>query len=120
VEAGWTCPENVETHPIGKVRAIEIDALAAIDLGLPVERKVIGIFADQHMGDGGPGSDKRMFFQPLLGHHQPGAVPVEQLQPISFLRAEHEDSAKLRLGPCGTATKAATSLTCRAFMLLLA
>jgi hypothetical protein len=47
--------EGGATHPIGKGGAVEIDALAAVDLGLPVKRQVIGIFADQHMGDCGLG-----------------------------------------------------------------
>lgn len=37
-------------HPVGECRAFEIDALAGIDARLPVERQVIGIFGDQHMG----------------------------------------------------------------------
>lgn len=48
--------EGSAAHPIRKGGAVEIDALAAVDLGLPVERKVIGTFADQHMGDCGFGS----------------------------------------------------------------
>ena len=47
--------EGGATHPIGKGGTVEIDALAAVDLGLPVERQVIGILADQHMGDRGFG-----------------------------------------------------------------
>ena len=41
--------------PVGQRRAIEIDALAGVDLGLPVERQMIGIFGDQNLGDGGLG-----------------------------------------------------------------
>jgi hypothetical protein len=37
--------------PVCEGRPVQIDALAAVDLGLPVERQVVGIFADQHMGD---------------------------------------------------------------------
>lgn len=44
--------ERCPADPIGKSRAVEIDALAAHDLGLSIKRKVIGIFGDQHMGDG--------------------------------------------------------------------
>lgn len=39
-------------RPVGKRGAVEIDALAAHDLSLPLERKVIGILGDQQMGDG--------------------------------------------------------------------
>ena len=38
--------------PVGQRRAIEIDALAGVDLGLPIQRQVIGIFGHQHLGDG--------------------------------------------------------------------
>lgn len=47
--------EGGASHPIGKGGAVEIDALAAVDLGLAVKRQVIGILADQHMGDRGLG-----------------------------------------------------------------
>ena len=32
-------------------------------------------------------------FQPLVGHHQPSAIPVKQPQPICLLGTEHEDRA---------------------------
>ena len=41
--------EGGTPNPIRKGGAVEIDALAAIDLGLSIERQVVGIFADQHM-----------------------------------------------------------------------
>ena len=41
--------------PVGQRRAIEIDALAGVDLGLPVERQMVGIFGHQNLGDGGLG-----------------------------------------------------------------
>ena len=37
--------------PVGQRRAIEIDALAGVDLGLAIERQVVGIFGDQDLGD---------------------------------------------------------------------
>ena len=37
--------------PVGQRRAIEIDALPGVDLGLAIERQVIGVFGDQHLGD---------------------------------------------------------------------
>jgi hypothetical protein len=39
-------------NPIGQGRAVQRDALAGIDLGLPVKRQVIGVFGDQHLGHG--------------------------------------------------------------------
>src|SRR5690606_12675047 len=38
-----------------------------------------------------------MLFQPFVSHHQSRAVPVEQLQPIGFPRAEYEDGAGERI-----------------------
>jgi hypothetical protein len=46
--------------PIREGRAIELDALAGVDLALPIERQVVGVFADQDMGD------KRLGRQPAL------------------------------------------------------
>jgi hypothetical protein len=37
-------------HPIGKGRSVEVETFAVEDLALAVERQVIGIFADQDMG----------------------------------------------------------------------
>lgn len=37
--------------PGGQCRTIQIDALAAVDLRLAIERKMIGVFADENMGD---------------------------------------------------------------------
>ena len=42
--------EGGATHPVGKGRAIKIDALPAIDLGLSVKRKVIGILCARPQG----------------------------------------------------------------------
>src|ERR1019366_6494878 len=38
-------------HPSGECRAIQVDALASIDLRLPVERLMIGILRYQNMGE---------------------------------------------------------------------
>jgi hypothetical protein len=35
--------------PIGQCRAIQIDALPGVDLSLPVQRKMIGVFGDQNL-----------------------------------------------------------------------
>ena len=42
-------------NPVRQRRSIESDALAGIDLGLPVERQMIGIFGHQNLGDRGLG-----------------------------------------------------------------
>lgn len=44
--------EGSMPNPVRQCRSIESDALAAIDLGLPIERQVIGIFGHQNLGDG--------------------------------------------------------------------
>ncbi len=36
-------------HPIRHGRAVQIDAFAGVDLRLPVQGKMVGVFADQHM-----------------------------------------------------------------------
>ena len=36
--------------PVGQCRAIQIEAFAAEDLALAIQRKMISVFADQHMG----------------------------------------------------------------------
>ena len=41
--------------PVRQRRTIQIDALAGVNLGLPVQRQMIGIFGHQHLGDGGLG-----------------------------------------------------------------
>ena len=38
--------------PVGQRRAIEIDALPGVDLGLAIQRQMVGIFGHQNLGDG--------------------------------------------------------------------
>ena len=49
----------------------------------------------QPIPNGGPG--KRRFLQPFIRHHQPGAVPVQELQPIRPPGPEHKHRACERL-----------------------
>ena len=46
--------------PVRQRRAIELDALPGVDLALAIERQVVGVFADQDMGD------QRLGRQPAL------------------------------------------------------
>jgi hypothetical protein len=39
-------------NPVRQSRSIESDALAGIDLGLPIQRQMIGIFGYRSLGDG--------------------------------------------------------------------
>ena len=41
--------EGRAADPIGQRRTVEFDALAGIDLSLPIQRKMIGIFGDKHL-----------------------------------------------------------------------
>lgn len=43
------------SHPIRQRRTIELNALAGVNLRLPIERPVIGIPRHQNLGDGGFG-----------------------------------------------------------------
>jgi hypothetical protein len=43
--------EGGSPDPIGERRTIEMDPLALVDLRLAIERQVIGIFGDEHVGD---------------------------------------------------------------------
>jgi len=42
--------EGGAADPVGQGRAVEGDALTGIDLRLPIERTVIGMFRDEHLG----------------------------------------------------------------------
>jgi hypothetical protein len=44
--------ERCTPDPVGKRRAIEMDALAGVDLRLAIERQVVGILGDEDVGDG--------------------------------------------------------------------
>ncbi len=62
-----------------------------------LERRIV--HQHQPVLHGGPG--ERLLFQPLVGHHQPGALPIQQLQPIRLPGAEDKDSAREPTGsPC--------------------
>ena len=37
--------------PVGERRAVEVNALALVDLRLAIERQMIGIFGDQNLGN---------------------------------------------------------------------
>ena len=43
--------------PVGQGRAIEVDPLAGVDLGLAIERQVVGVLGHNDMGDGRLGGD---------------------------------------------------------------
>ena len=43
--------ERGSADPVGERRAVEMKALPFVDLRLAIERQMIGIFGDQHVGD---------------------------------------------------------------------
>ena len=78
-------------HPVGQRRPVEIDALASVNLGLPIERQVIGVFGDKHLNDRRLGRNaacdqprRRGLLQnnPLAG-------------PTSIFRSPHHEHAEL-------------------------
>lgn len=44
--------EGRVADPVGQRRAVEVNALPGVDLGLAIKRQLIGIFGDEHLGDG--------------------------------------------------------------------
>ena len=97
--------EGGTADPVGKCRAVEIDPLAGIDLGLPVERKMVGIFGDQHLGDGRLGRQAtldqarrcwRLHHDVLAGpagifgpaHHQHAELRRHDVEPLAHILAD--------------------------------
>src|ERR1700689_2424905 len=48
-------PPRCSPDPVCQRRAIKMDALAAIDVGLTIQRLMIGVTADHHLSDQGIG-----------------------------------------------------------------
>ena len=44
--------EGGASDPVGESRAVEAEALALVNLRLAIERQMIGVFGDEHVGDG--------------------------------------------------------------------
>ena len=44
--------EGGPPHPVGQGGAVERQTLTGVDLGLPVERKMVGVFGHEHLSDG--------------------------------------------------------------------
>jgi hypothetical protein len=42
-------------NPVGQGRAIQVEALARVNLSLPIQRQMVGIFGDEHLRNGGFG-----------------------------------------------------------------
>jgi hypothetical protein len=48
-------PPTGAADPVGKGRAVDLDALPGKDLALPVERQMIAVFGNQDMSEQGGG-----------------------------------------------------------------
>src|SRR5664279_6436103 len=67
VVGNWFQMEAGSACPITQCRAIQVNALAGVDLGLPVERQVIAELRDDDL------SDQRLGRQ-ATGHHMLGCM----------------------------------------------
>ncbi len=84
--------EGGAPDPVGQGRAIQVDALAGVDLGLPVERKVVGVLGDEHLGDGRLGRQAALD-QP----RRRGRLDHDVLAgPAGILRPAHHQHPELR------------------------
>jgi hypothetical protein len=103
--------------PVRQGRAIELDALASVDLALPIERQVVGILGDQDMGNQGfrgqPALDQprrrgRLDHRALAG---PAAIPGPAGDDHPELRRGHvEPFGDLLADPVHRAATAGTGL----------
>ena len=57
-------PPAGAADPVGQRRAVQLDTVAREDLALTIERKVIAVFGDQHMGEK-PGTGEPLGDRPL-------------------------------------------------------
>ena len=73
--------------PMGKRRPIDFNALARIDLRLPIKRRMIGIFRDEHMSNGRFGRNAALD-QPRRGRrlHDPALAGAARI----FGSPDHE------------------------------
>lgn len=101
--------EGGAPDPVGQRRAIERDALARIDLGLTIQRQMIGIFRDQHLGDRRLGRDP-VLDQPSRGrslHHDVLAGPAGIFRPAQH---EHTELGRHDVGRSATSSPMRWSL----------
>lgn len=92
-------------NPVRQRRAIQLDALAGVNLGLPVQRQMISIFGHQNLGDGSlgrqsaldqPRRSRRLHDAGLAGSAgvfgPPGDEDAEQcrhhIQPLALILAD--------------------------------
>jgi hypothetical protein len=68
------------SDPISERRTIEMNALAFVDLRLAIERQVIGIFCDEHVGDCRLGRQPRRL-RPSQAKKQPDLKSLPRRKP---------------------------------------
>ena len=76
--------------PIGQCRAIEIDALPGVDLSLPIQRKMIGVFGDENLRHRRLGRQSALDQPRRRGrlHHHVLASPAGVFGPANHQHAE--------------------------------
>lgn len=97
--------EGCLPHPVRQRRTIQLNALAGVNLRLPIERQVIGIFGDKNLGDGGfgrqsaldqPGRGRRLHNTVLAStagvfgtpSHEDPELRRDQVQPLASILAD--------------------------------
>ena len=78
--------------PVCQRRAIQIDALAGINLGLAVERQVVGIFGHQNLGDRGLGRQAALD----QSHRRRGLYDTVLASPAGIFRPPGDEHPELR------------------------
>jgi hypothetical protein len=79
------------TDPVSERRTVEVDALTLVDLRLAIKWQVVGIFGDQHLGDGSLGRNAT-FDQSCRGRSLDNDLLAG---PAGILRAAHHQHAEL-------------------------
>jgi hypothetical protein len=102
--------EGRAAHPVSERRTIESDPLAGVDLRLAVERQMVCVLADDHVGDGSFGGDaalnqprgrRRLDHHVLAGaagvlgpaHHQHAELGRHDVQPLGAVLADQVKSS---------------------------
>jgi hypothetical protein len=97
--------EGCSPHPVGQGGAIKLDPLTGVDLRLAVERQMVCVLADDHVGDGSFGGDaalnqprgrRRLDHHVLAGaagvlgpaHHQHAELGRHDVQPLGAVLAD--------------------------------
>ena len=94
-------------NPIGERRAVEREPLAGVDLRLAVERQMVGIFADEDMGDHGLG--RQAAATRRLGA---GAWTTPSVQPRQAYFGRRVTSTRNWAGMTSSRSETSSPITC--------